>query len=168
MLNWEHVYFRVFVPGWACTKYSNIIIFNNLKNYIKFSIIFSDVNECKSNPCQHTCINVPGSFNCKCYTCYTKLGTKCELRQCKIGGKCFTYGDVNPSNHCEVKQHIRSVLSAMNWTHIRATFNSEKRYKNIEKNIAFCNWKIDICPNCHDNVCFNCILKRVQRRICNL
>ena len=60
-----------------------------------------DKNECVNNPCQHTCINVPGSFTCQCNSCYTKLGVNCELRQCKIGGRCFRYGDVNPNNQCQ-------------------------------------------------------------------
>lgn len=70
-------------------------------------MFFSDVNECNSNPCQHTCTNVPGSFTCQCHSCYTKLGTKCELQKCKIGGKCLRYGDVNPSNQCQVRQCAR-------------------------------------------------------------
>ncbi|XP_066021515.1 latent-transforming growth factor beta-binding protein 2-like [Pocillopora verrucosa] len=60
-----------------------------------------DVDECINNPCQHNCTNTHGSYTCKCNSCYTKLGTKCDLRQCKINNHCHAYGTVNPSNHCQ-------------------------------------------------------------------
>ncbi|XP_046852682.1 uncharacterized protein LOC124445941 [Xenia sp. Carnegie-2017] len=60
-----------------------------------------DVNECLRRPCQHKCHNVPGSYTCSCYSCYTKVGTKCELRQCRISGACYSYGSVNPRNQCQ-------------------------------------------------------------------
>ncbi|XP_066021598.1 protein crumbs homolog 1-like isoform X2 [Pocillopora verrucosa] len=60
-----------------------------------------DVDECINNPCQHNCINTHGSYTCKCNSCYTKLGTQCDLRQCKINNHCHVYGTVNPSNQCQ-------------------------------------------------------------------
>ncbi|PFX19966.1 Versican core protein [Stylophora pistillata] len=60
-----------------------------------------DVNECNTRPCQHTCTNTFGSFTCSCHSCYTKVGLKCELRQCKINNQCYAYGRVNPSNQCQ-------------------------------------------------------------------
>ncbi len=62
----------------------------------------SDVNECLRNPCQHNCHNVRGSYTCSCHSCYTKVGTRCELRQCGIAGACYSYGTVHPRNQCQV------------------------------------------------------------------
>ncbi|CAB3978726.1 extracellular matrix A-like [Paramuricea clavata] len=77
----------------------------------------SDVDECSSSsPCQHICNNVPGSYTCQCDSCYTKLGDNCELRQCKIGGRCFEYGDVNPSNQCQDCQKYHETV----WTNNNA------------------------------------------------
>ncbi|KAK3735006.1 hypothetical protein QZH41_010660, partial [Actinostola sp. cb2023] len=61
------------------------------------------VNECATiKPCQHTCTNTHGSYTCQCKPCYTKLGTKCDLRQCVIGGKrCYRYHTINPVNYCQ-------------------------------------------------------------------
>ena len=68
-------------------------------------ILISDVNECATQrPCQHTCTNTLGSYTCQCYSCYTKVGTRCDLRQCKISNKCYAYGTVNPSNPCQVSE----------------------------------------------------------------
>ena len=67
-----------------------------------FFCLLTDDNECINSPCQHECINTYGSYTCKCYSCYTKLGTQCDLRQCKINNHCHVYGTVNPSNQCQV------------------------------------------------------------------
>ena len=64
---------------------------------------------CSTKPCQHMCIKFGYSYRCKCRSCYTKLGNKCELRKCKIGGKCYAYNAVNPTNQCQVK-HIYCTL----------------------------------------------------------
>ena len=45
-----------------------------------FALLFSDVNECDSNPCEQQCENSPGSYRCLCnkgYTFNTDTGT-CE------------------------------------------------------------------------------------------
>ncbi|CAB3984855.1 extracellular matrix A-like [Paramuricea clavata] len=78
----------------------------------------SDLDECSSSspPCQHICHNVFGSYTCRCHDCYTKLGGNCELRQCKIGGKCFQYGHVNPTNQCQDCQTYRKTI----WTNNNA------------------------------------------------
>ncbi|XP_020632779.1 prestalk protein-like [Orbicella faveolata] len=68
--------------------------------YFEFFFL-TDVNECLKNPCQHTCTNTHGSFTCRCHSCYTKVGLKCYLRQCKINNQCYSYGSVNPSNQCQ-------------------------------------------------------------------
>ncbi|CAB4034879.1 extracellular matrix A-like [Paramuricea clavata] len=75
-----------------------------------------DVNECLQRPCQHNCQNVPGSYTCSCNSCYTKVGTRCQLRQCRIGGKCYTYGRVNPGNQCQDCQKGRETA----WTNNNA------------------------------------------------
>ena len=79
----------------------------NIQMTLNINSLFmtADVNECLRNPspCQHICTNSFGSFTCQCHSCYTKVGTKCDLRQCKIGGKCYPYGTVNPSNKCQVR-----------------------------------------------------------------
>jgi hypothetical protein len=71
---------------------------------------FLDIDECLSNPCQpNKCINFDGGFFCGCRSsiCYTVFGNiNCELRQCKIDGKCLVYGQINPDNQCQVKHHI--------------------------------------------------------------
>jgi hypothetical protein len=74
------------------------------------SYSISDIDECLGSPrpCQHRCTNTPGSYTCSCNSCYTKVGGMCELRQCKIGGRCYGYGDENPSNDCQVKQSLLS------------------------------------------------------------
>ncbi|XP_028399276.1 neurogenic locus notch homolog protein 1-like [Dendronephthya gigantea] len=61
---------------------------------------------CQPNPCQHDCDqcrddSCVGDYTCSCYSCYTKVGTRCELRQCRIGSRCYSYGRVNPSNPCQ-------------------------------------------------------------------
>ncbi|KAJ7365983.1 hypothetical protein OS493_002725 [Desmophyllum pertusum] len=61
----------------------------------------SDVNECNSRPCQHNCYNTHGSYYCRCYSCYTKQGTRCDLRQCRINSQCYSYNTRNPSNPCQ-------------------------------------------------------------------
>ena len=83
---------------------SNLQIFaHELKIFIfPFYCLSTDVDECINNPCQHNCTNTNGSYTCKCNSCYTKLGTQCDLRQCKINNHCHAYGTVNPSNHCQV------------------------------------------------------------------
>ncbi|KAL9987476.1 hypothetical protein ACROYT_G001789 [Oculina patagonica] len=68
---------------------------------IKEEMALLNVDECNSNPCQHTCHDKVNSFTCSCYSCYTKLGTRCELRQCKINNVCYQYETVNPSNSCQ-------------------------------------------------------------------
>ncbi|XP_028418084.1 sushi, nidogen and EGF-like domain-containing protein 1 [Dendronephthya gigantea] len=60
-----------------------------------------DRDECLSNPCDHKCVNVPGSYNCSCNSCYTKDGDKCKKEKCNIGQKCFDYGDLHPNNQCQ-------------------------------------------------------------------
>ncbi|CAB4002573.1 Hypothetical predicted protein [Paramuricea clavata] len=42
-----------------------------------------------------------GSYTCSCVPCYTKYGTRCQLRQCRISGTCYSYGRVNPWNQCQ-------------------------------------------------------------------
>ena len=66
-----------------------------------------DTDEClrRPPPCQHICHNVLGSFTCSCHSCYTKVGTRCELRQCRIANVCYAYGRVNPRNKCQVIYH---------------------------------------------------------------
>ncbi|XP_048583423.1 uncharacterized protein LOC116619209 isoform X2 [Nematostella vectensis] len=75
-----------------------------------------DVNECLRNPCQHTCTNTYGSYTCSCNACYTKVGTQCDLRQCLISGRCYSYGNVNPSNPCQDCQSRQK----MGWTNNNA------------------------------------------------
>ncbi|XP_028398913.1 uncharacterized protein LOC114522435 [Dendronephthya gigantea] len=75
-----------------------------------------DVNECLRKPCQHNCHNVLGSYTCSCYSCYTKVGTKCELRQCRIGNVCYPYGRINPGNKCQDCQKGRETV----WTNNNA------------------------------------------------
>ena len=79
--------------------------FNQGKSTVFFTVFFflTDINECLTSPCQHTCTNTFGSYTCQCYSCYTKLGTRCELRQCKISGSCYSYRSVNPNNQCQVR-----------------------------------------------------------------
>ena len=36
-----------------------------------FALLFSDVNECDSNPCEQQCENSPGSYRCLCNNGYT-------------------------------------------------------------------------------------------------
>ena len=75
------------------------------------SILISDVNECATQrPCQHDCVNTHGSYTCQCYSCYTKVGSRCDLRQCKISNTCYAYGTVNPSNPCQVSYLIPHVI----------------------------------------------------------
>lgn len=69
-------------------------------------VFLADVDECLNNPCQHICTNTFGSYTCQCNSCYTKVGTRCDLRQCKISGNCYSYGAVNPSNQCQVRCHV--------------------------------------------------------------
>ena len=82
-------------------------------NYVIFSILFLDLNECaQGRPCQHICINNPGSYRCRCYPCYKKRGTRCYLEKCKINGACYNYGEVNPYNQCQVKILILRCLNS--------------------------------------------------------
>ncbi|XP_068691216.1 prestalk protein-like [Montipora foliosa] len=71
-----------------------------------------DINECLNNPCDHTCTNTFGSYTCQCNSCYTKLGTRCDLRQCRISGSCYSYDTVNPNNQCQDCQSTNK----MAWT----------------------------------------------------
>ncbi|XP_068740144.1 latent-transforming growth factor beta-binding protein 4-like [Montipora capricornis] len=77
-----------------------------------------DINECLRypNPCQHRCSNTYGSYTCQCYSCYTKRGTRCVLRQCRILGSCYLYGTVNPNNQCQDCQRTNK----MAWTNNNA------------------------------------------------
>lgn len=86
-------------------------------NLFLFSYL-ADVNECLNNPCQHTCKNTFGSFTCSCHSCYTKVGLKCDLRQCKISNKCYAYGTVNPSNQCQVRWQCTWVNTV--WSKIKS------------------------------------------------
>ncbi|XP_068693727.1 uncharacterized protein [Montipora foliosa] len=79
---------------------------------MKFTQWKHDINECLTNPCQHTCTNTFGSYTCQCNSCYTKLGTRCQLRQCRISGSCYSYGTVNPNNQCQNCQSTNK----MAWT----------------------------------------------------
>lgn len=40
-----------------------------------------DIDECENSPCQQTCSNTMGSFQCSCKTGYTAVGTRCEGQQ---------------------------------------------------------------------------------------
>jgi len=41
--------------------------------------LLSDVNECDtSSPCQQTCTNTLGSYQCSCNSGYTVDGTRCN------------------------------------------------------------------------------------------
>jgi hypothetical protein len=46
---------------------------------IPFVNIFSDINECLTNPCHTdaTCQNIPGSFTCTCNVGYSGNGFNC-------------------------------------------------------------------------------------------
>ncbi|KAJ7365966.1 hypothetical protein OS493_002705 [Desmophyllum pertusum] len=48
-----------------------------------------------------TATNTHGSYYCRCYSCYTKQGTRCDLRQCRINSQCYSYNTRNPSNPCQ-------------------------------------------------------------------
>ena len=43
--------------------------------------LFADEDECLGNPCKNgaTCVNIPGSYRCKCTSAYT--GRNCEKGQ---------------------------------------------------------------------------------------
>ena len=92
-----------------CSVILNILTSNSvayLQVFFTLHVLFllpTDVNECNNRPCQHTCTNTFGSFTCSCNSCYTKVGLKCDLRQCKINNQCYAYGRVNPSNQCQVR-----------------------------------------------------------------
>ena len=46
------------------------------------SFEFADINECLSSPCEHTCINVQGSYKCSCYEGFKKINTDPKSKQC--------------------------------------------------------------------------------------
>ena len=49
---------------------------------------FIDINECQQNVCHvnSTCINIPGSYKCKCRTGFAGNGTTCKGQKIKISG----------------------------------------------------------------------------------
>ena len=40
------------------------------------NLIISDINECNSNYCDHTCENTAGSYKCSCKEGYYLAGTR--------------------------------------------------------------------------------------------
>ncbi|XP_020602178.1 neurogenic locus Notch protein-like, partial [Orbicella faveolata] len=111
----------------------------------------SDVNECQNNPCQHTCTNTFGSFTCSCYSCYTKVGYNCDLRQCKISNRCYSYGTVNPSNQC---QDCNST-SKLAWRNNNALSCSDNKActKNDRCSNGVCSGTPFTCLPCEE--CYN-------------
>lgn len=94
-----------------------------------FSIFITDLNECENNPCQHVCKNVLGSYTCSCFSCYTKYGTTCYLQQCKIGGLCYSFGRVNPTNQCQVKFFIIIIFTESAWKiDAKACIKRQRKY----------------------------------------
>ena len=71
-----------------------------------FIIICSDINECEeANPCNQTCFNTEGSFQCTCGDCYDVVEeTKCKLKDdhCWIDGICYSIGSISPDG-CKVE-----------------------------------------------------------------
>ena len=62
----------------------------------------------KRKPCDHICTNLKGGgYACSCYPCYTPLGGKCNLLQCKINSNFYPFSYVNPGNSC----HVRNMCS---------------------------------------------------------
>lgn len=53
------------------------IIFRSNTNY--FEYLFSDIDECKTNPCSQyaSCLNTNGSYVCTCINGYTGDGNNC-------------------------------------------------------------------------------------------
>ena len=113
-----------------------------------------DKNECVNNPCQHTCINVPGSFTCQCHSCYTKLGVNCQLRQCKIGGGCFRYGAVNPNNQCQECQ--KSYETAWRYNNALSCSDNNLCTRNDRCVYGTCRgtpFKCLVCESCNGESC---------------
>jgi len=52
-----------------------VIVYNVHINYF----FFIDINECNiTSPCQQTCTNTLGSYQCSCNSGYTVDGTRCN------------------------------------------------------------------------------------------
>jgi hypothetical protein len=100
----------------VCTRLKPIMfmckkMFHTNQVTIKVSLL--EINVCLTQrPCQHTCTITYGSYTCQCNACYTKLGTRCDLRQCVVGGSCYVYGTKNPSNACQVRKVTSSQLQS--------------------------------------------------------
>ncbi|XP_032233414.2 uncharacterized protein LOC5508728 isoform X2 [Nematostella vectensis] len=114
-----------------------------------------DIDECATQrPCQHFCTNTYGSYTCKCKPCYTKLGTRCELRQCSIGGTCYPYGTVNQHNPCQVC----SSANMFAWSHRDAPSCSDgvactKNDRCVNQRCVGTPYTCLPCEKCHADTC---------------
>ena len=45
-------------------------------------LLYADINECLSSPCEHSCQNVQGSYKCSCYEGFKKINADPKSKQC--------------------------------------------------------------------------------------
>ena len=50
----------------------------NLFFFSIFDNIFTDIDECKNNPCNGACVNLPGSYQCICDPGYELRDGRCQ------------------------------------------------------------------------------------------
>ena len=62
----------------------SILKYTGVLAYFKVCLfLHTDVDECVSNPCQHTCANTIGSYQCSCDPGFTSSGTRC-IGKCRV------------------------------------------------------------------------------------